>query len=145
MKPSIARAIALACLALSLDAAAQKAPGPTEINGQRVLTFVGRDPPGQRCNNNIRVAAEVANVYRVPIQVVPAGVAGPAVPAPAVYYGGQVIAADGGLHNGVVSYQIVADALELEGTPKHAKSGRLFEQSVRGDFDQLKRAIRGAK
>jgi len=144
MKPSIARAIALACLALSLDAAAQKAPGPTEINGQRVLTFVGRDPPGQRCNNNIQVAAEVANVYRVPIQVVPA-VGCDHLPAPAVYYGGQVIAADGGLHNGVVSYQIVADALELEGTPKHAKSGRLFEQSVRGDFDQLKRAIRGAK
>lgn len=132
-------------LLLSNVAQSQTAPGPVDLNGQKVLTFVGKDPPGQRCNNNIQIAAEIANAYRVPIQIVPSGVAGPKVPAPAVFYGGQLIAADGGAHNGMVSYQIVADTLELEGAPKHAKSGRLFEQSVRQDFDQLKNAIKGAK
>lgn len=37
-------------------------------------------------------AIEVANVYRVPIRIVPASQA-PGLPAPAVFYGNQLIAA----------------------------------------------------
>lgn len=68
-----ARAAVFAFVAMSLGVPAQTAPGPAEINRQKVLPF------------------------------------------------------------------------EMEGTPKHAKGGRLLEKSVRGDFDQLKRAIKGAK
>lgn len=42
-------------------------PGAQTANGQKVLTFIAKDPPGQRCNGNLQVAAEVANTYRVPI------------------------------------------------------------------------------
>lgn len=34
-----------------------------------------------------------------------------------------MIAADGGAHDGMVSYQIVADVLDVEGVPTHAKIG----------------------
>lgn len=67
---------------LPLPAQVQKTFGPSEVNGQKVLTFVGKDPLGQRCNNNMQIAPEIANVYRVPIQIVPSGVAGLDVPAP---------------------------------------------------------------
>ena len=36
-------------------------PGAQTANGQKVLTFIAKDPPGQRCNGNLQVAAEVAN------------------------------------------------------------------------------------
>jgi len=39
---------------LPLTASAGGPPGPVEINGQKVLTLVNRDPPGVRCNNNIK-------------------------------------------------------------------------------------------
>lgn len=41
---------------LSNAAHSQMAPGPVDLNGQKVLTFVGKDPPGQRCNDNIQRA-----------------------------------------------------------------------------------------
>ena len=47
---------------------AQTAPGPLEIDGRKVLTLVSNDPPGLRCNNNIQVAAELANTYKVPTE-----------------------------------------------------------------------------
>lgn len=50
---------------------AQAAPGPLEIDGRKVLTLVSNDPPGLRCNNNIQVAAELANTYKVPILIYP--------------------------------------------------------------------------
>lgn len=50
-------------------------PGGTDAQGRKVLTFVAKDPPGQRCNGNLQVAAELANAYRVPIQLLPASLA----------------------------------------------------------------------
>ena len=115
-------------------------PGPAEINGQKVLTLVSRDPPGVRCNNNIQVAAELSNIYKIPVVVVPAGFAGPGAKAPAVYYGRDMIAEDGGAHDGMVSYSMVADVLEIEDARKHQLKGRLFE--VKKEHDSLKNAIK---
>jgi hypothetical protein len=115
-------------------------PGPTVINGQKVLTLISRDPPGVRCNNNIQVAAELANIYKIPVVVVPVSFAGPGAKAPAVYYGGELIAIDGGELNGMVSFTELGDILEVEGVPKLAKPGRLMD--VKGDFDRLKQAIK---
>lgn len=77
-------------------------PGAQTANGQKVLTFIAKDPPGQRCNGNLQVAAEVANTYRVPIQLLPSSLA-PGLPAPAVFYGTQLIVADGKDFNGAAS------------------------------------------
>ncbi len=110
-------------------------------SGQKVLTFIAKDPPGQRCNGNLQVAAEVANTYRVPIQLLPSSLA-QGLPAPAVFYGNQLIVADGKEHNGAASYQIVADVLDLEGVAKQDKSGLLFQVRVRHDFDALKATIK---
>jgi len=52
------------------------APGPVEIDGRKVLMLVGNDPPGVRCNNNIQVAAELANACKVPILIYPVSKAG---------------------------------------------------------------------
>jgi hypothetical protein len=87
------------------------------------------------------VAAEIANTYRVPIQLLPSTLA-PGLPAPAVFYGTQLIVADGKDFNGAASYQIVADVLDLESVPKQAKSGLLLQESVRKDFDALKATIK---
>lgn len=122
------------------SANAQQAPGPTELNGQKVLTLISRDPPGVRCNNNIQVAAELSNVYKVPVVVVPVAFAGPGARAPSVYYGGQLLAQDGGELNGMLSYTGIADVLEIEGTPKQEQPGRLLE--IRSDFDALKARIK---
>ena len=67
---------------------AQPAPGPLEIDGRKVLTLVSNDPPGLRCNNNIQVAAELANTYKVPILIypvsfMPAGTKAPIAAPPA--------------------------------------------------------------
>ncbi len=64
------------------------------------------------------------------------------LPAPAVFYGNQLIVADGKAHNGAASYQIVADVLELEGVARQDKSGLLFQDTVRRDFDALKATIK---
>jgi hypothetical protein len=113
-----------ALIGLAPAAHAQQLPGPAQINGQKVLTMISRDPPGVRCNNNIQIAAELSNVYKIPVVVMPVTYAGP-----------------GGDHNGMASYQIIADVLEIEGTPKQEQTGRLLE--IRTDFDALKARIRG--
>ncbi|OFZ84917.1 MAG: hypothetical protein A2W21_08070 [Betaproteobacteria bacterium RBG_16_66_20] len=137
------RALMLSALLVPLapqTASAGGPPGPAEINGQKVLTLVSRDPPGVRCNNNIQVAAELSNIYKIPVVVVPAGFAGPGAKAPAVYYGRDMIAEDGGAHDGMVSYSMVADVLEIEDARKHQLKGRLFE--VKKEHDSLKNAIK---
>jgi len=116
-------------------------PGAQNVNGQKVLTFIAKDPPGQRCNGNLQVAAEIANTYRVPIQLLPSSLA-PGLPAPAVFYGTQLVVADGKDFNGAASYQIVADVLDMESVPKQARSGLLFQEGVRKDLDTLKATIK---
>lgn len=116
-------------------------PGAVDSAGRKVLTFIAKDPPGVRCNGNLQVAAELANTYRVPIQLLPASLA-PGLPAPAVFFGNEVIVADGKDHNGVASFQIVADVLEMDGVPQQAKNGLLFNEKVRVDFDTLKASIK---
>ena len=116
-------------------------PGAKDATGRAVLTFIAKDPPGQRCNGNLQVAAEIANTYRVPIQLVPSSLA-PGLPAPAVFYGTQLIVADGKDFNGAASYQIIADVLDMESVPKQSKSGLLYQDTVRKDFDALKATIK---
>lgn len=130
---------------LSLTAAAGEVsmavPDAITADGLKVLTFVAKDPPGQRCNGNLQVAAEIANAYRVPIRLLPASLAH-GLPAPAVFYGHQLIVADGKDYNGAASYQIVADVLDTEGVTRQDKSGLLFQGTVRRDFDALKATIK---
>ena len=116
-------------------------PGARDATGRSVLTFIAKDPPGQRCNGNLQVAAEIANTYRVPIQLLPSSLA-PGLPAPAVLYGTQLIVADGNDFNGAASYQIIADVLDMEGVAKQGKSGLLLNDTVRKDFDALKATIK---
>ncbi len=120
-------------------------PVPLEINGQKALIFINQDPPGTRCNTNVQIAAEIANAYRLPILILPQTAVPPLTPAPSVWFNGQNIAASGGAHNGMVSYQIIADILELEGTTKQKKQGKLFNDSVRPDFDKFKSTIKTGK
>ena len=123
------------------DTVSMSVPGAVDSAGRKVLTFIAKDPPGVRCNGNLQVAAELANTYRVPIQLLPASLA-PDLPAPAVFFGNEVIVADGKDHNGVASFQIVADVLEMDGVPQQAKNGLLFNEKVRVDFDTLKASIK---
>lgn len=123
------------------SALAQQMPGPKELNGQKVLTLISRDPPGVRCNNNIQIAAELSNIYKIPVVVVPVTYAGAGAKAPSIYYGGQLLAQDGGNLNGMLNYQMIADVLEIEGAPKQSQPGRLME--IKEDFDELKAAIKG--
>jgi hypothetical protein len=116
-------------------------PGALDAQGRKVLTFIAKDPPGQRCNGNLQVAAEIANAYRIPIQLLPSTMA-PGMPAPSVFYGHQLIVSDGGNMNGQASFQVVADVLEVEGVAKQAKVGLLYNQGVRKDFDALKASIK---
>ncbi len=121
--------------------ASMPVPNSETSNGLKVLTFIAKDPPGQRCNGNIQVAAEVANNYIVPIQLLPSTLA-PGLPAPAVFYGKQMIVADGKDFNGAASYQMVADVLDIENVPKQVKSGLITQGSVRRDFESLKSSIK---
>lgn len=116
-------------------------PGAIDAAGNKVLTIINKDPPGQRCNNNTQVAVEVANTYRVPIRILPASLA-PGLPAPGVFYGNQLIAADGKDHNGMSSFQMVADALDFENAPRQPKTGLIYQDKVRKDFDALKAVIK---
>lgn len=139
------RLLYLAALMISLTLAATPAafagpPGATEINGQKVLTLISRDPPGVRCNNNIQAAAELSNRYKIPVQVVPVTFAGADAKAPAVYYGSDLITADGDPGNGVVDFSSLADVLEVAGAPRHDNDGRLM--AIPDAFEQLKAAIR---
>ncbi len=124
---------------------AAEPPGPAMINGQKVLTLISRDPPALRCNNNIQVAAELANIYKVPIIVVPVSMANPGTRAPTVWYGKELIAEDGGPKNGMVSFTELADILEIEGVPKQDRTGRLTDSDVKPKFEELKRLIREVK
>ena len=133
--------VLLAVASTSLADVSMPVPGSQNADGQKVLTFVAKDPPGVRCNGNLQVAVEIANVYRVPIQLVPSSLV-PQLPAPAVFYGNEMIAADGKDHNGGVSYAIVADVLEIEGMPKQAKTGLIGNANVRQRFDSLKETIK---
>ncbi len=136
---------ALCVLAFPLAAAAagmsMPVPGAVTASGLKVLTFIAKDPPGQRCNGNLQVAAEVANTYRVPIQLLPSSLA-PGLPAPSVFCGTHLIAADGRDFNGAVSFQMVADLLDLESVPHQEKTGLLLNEPVRRDFDALKATIK---
>jgi hypothetical protein len=116
-------------------------PGSQTPEGHKVLTFVASDPPGVRCNGNLQVAAEIANVYQVPIQLMPASLV-PQLPAPSVFFGNEMIAAHGKDHNGGVSYQIVSDVLEIEGVPRQMKAGLLGHTNVRQKFESLKESIK---
>ena len=133
--------VLLAVASTSLADVSMPVPGSQNADGQKVLTFVAKDPPGVRCNGNLQVAVEIANVYRVPIQLVPSSLV-PQLPAPAVFYGNEIIAGDGKDHNGGVSYAIVADVLEIEGMPKQAKTGLIGNANVRQRFDSLKETIK---
>jgi len=135
-------AAALALVAALAAAGAAEPPGPTEIGGQKVLTLVVREPPALRCNNNIQIAAELSNIYKVPVIVLPASVARPGTKAPSVWYGKDLMAEDGGINNGMVSYTQIADVLEIEGVPKQDQTGRLIDADVRPKFEELKRQIR---
>jgi hypothetical protein len=132
---------AMAFSTLVLADQSMNVPGSVDANGNKVLTIINKEPPGQRCNNNTQVAVEVANVYRVPIRIVPASQA-PSLPAPAVFYGNQLIAADGKDHNGMSSYQMVADVMDFENAPKFGKTGLIYQEKVRKDYDALKAVIK---
>ena len=132
-------------LAMAALSASANSPVPTEINGQKALVFINQDPPGTRCNTNVQIAAEIANAYRLPILILPQTAVPALTPAPSVWFNGQNIAASGGAHNGMVSYQIIADILELEGTTKQKKQGKLFNDSVRPEFDKFKSTIKTGK
>ena len=141
-KPGIlAATLAAAAFAAAAQGVSMAVPGAVDAAGRRVLTFVAKDPPGQRCNGNLQVAAELANTYRVPIQLLPSSLA-PGLPAPAVFFGHQMIAADGRDHNGQASFQMVADVLEIEGVPRQDKMGLLYNDKVRKDFESLRDAIK---
>jgi len=134
-------AATLAVSGASLAEVSMPVPGEQTADGKKVLTFIAKDPPGVRCNGNLQVAVEVANVYQVPIQLVPSSLV-PQLPAPAVFYGNELIAADGQDHNGGVSYQIVADILEIENVPKQGQTGLIGNTNVRERFDSLKASIK---
>ena len=122
---------------------AQAAPGPIEIDGKKVLTLVSNDPPGLRCNNNIQVAAELANTYKVPILIYPVSFMPPGTKAPMVWYGGENIAASGDRLNGMISFTEIADRFEVEGVTRQDKAGLLMTPAVKGSFEALKQSIKG--
>lgn len=120
-------------------------PGTTKLGSHKVLTLVVRDPPWVRCNNNMQVAAELTNIYLLPVQVVPHALAGPGAKAPAVYYGDELIAEDGGKGNGMVSFTELSDMMEVEGVAKHKQEGRLMAKEPKPQHEALKAAIKDVK
>lgn len=147
MKPRIVRytciaALSLACTGVwAAGAVSMNVPGSVDAAGRKVLTFIAKDPPGVRCNGNLQVAAETANTYRVPIQLLPSSLV-PGLPAPSVFFGSELLAADGKDHNGAVTFQMVSDVLDVEAVPRQAKDGLLLNTGVRRNFDVLKDSIR---
>lgn len=115
-------------------------PEITVIGDQKVLTLVVREPPALRCNNNMQIAAELNNLYKIPFVVLPASLA-PWSKAPAVYYGEQLVAEDGGDFNGMVGFDQMKDIVEIEGIARQDRPGRLME--VKSVHDGLKAAIKG--
>lgn len=149
MTTPIAAILSAAALAAALASASPGAwaapPGVTQLGDKKVLTLVVRDPPWVRCNNNMQVAAELANVYLLPVQVVPQALAGPGAKAPAVYWGDELVAEDGGKGNGMVSFTEVADLLEVEGVARHKQPGRLLAKEPRPAHEALKAAIKDVR
>lgn len=143
MNHTAKRVAVAALLCAGAPAFGQSAPGPTEIDGRRVLTLVSNDPPGLRCNNNIQVAAELANAYKVPILVYPVSFMPPGTKAPVVFYGGEPLAQSGGKLNGMISFTEIADRFEVEGVPKQEKAGLLMTPKVNPTFEALKQSIKG--
>jgi hypothetical protein len=136
-------ALMIALVNTSAAAWAQTAPGPLEIYGRKVLVLVSNDPPGLRCNNNIQVAAELANTYKVPILIYPVSFMPAGTKAPIVWFGGENIAQSGGKLNGMISYTELADRFEVEGVTKQDKSGLLMAPAVNSSFEALKQSIKG--
>ena len=150
MKMKTARLLAATiALATAIGGSAAPAwagpPSTTKLGSHKVLTLVVRDPPWVRCNNNMQVAAELTNIYLVPVQVVPHALAGPGAKAPAVYYGDELIAEDGGKGNGMVSFTELSDILEVENVPKHKQEGRLMAKEPKPQHEALKAAIKDVK
>lgn len=139
IRPMLGMAAAVVCATMSA-AHAGDMPFPTTINGKKVVTLVSRDPPGVRCNNNIQVAAELQNRFKVPFVVVPMSVLGPNAKAPAVYYGDELIAVDGGNANGMISATELGDVLDIEGAETQPEQGRLTQ--IKDTHEALKRAIK---
>lgn len=149
MKRQNAFAIALAAMAVAASvslwsrrADAAEPPGPTEIGGQKVLTLISREPPVLRCNNNMQIAAELSNIYKVPVLIVPVSLAKPGTKAPTVWYGKDLMAEDGGANNGMVTFKQMEDVLEIEDVPKLTRPGRLSDADVKPKFEELVRQIR---
>lgn len=134
--------LAALLLAPALATHAQQVPGPTEIDGHKVLTLVSNDPPGLRCNNNIQVAAEIANTYKVPILIYPVSYMPAGTKAPIVWFGGETIAQSGGRLNGMVSYTELSDIFEVEGVTKQDKAGLLRAPEVNSSFEAFKQSIK---
>lgn len=134
--------IVLLLAAVAFDDVQAGAPGPTELNGQKVLTLVNREPPGLRCNNNMQVAAELSNLFKIPVMIIPKSLAGPDAKAPAVYYGGAMIAVDGGEKNGMVSFTQIADVVDIENALTQDEEGHLMKKAIKKQFDVLKGTIK---
>lgn len=132
--------LVLAAGIVSGNAAALPPGVQPEIDGVKAITLVNREPPGVRCNANMQVAAELNNVYRVPVNIVPQSLAGPAAKAPAVYYGEELITEDGDNNNGITSTAELGDVLDVMGAPRQDQEGRLMQ--IREIHDELKAAIR---
>ncbi|MFP4611582.1 MAG: hypothetical protein ACLFQT_11225 [Thiohalophilus sp.] len=104
-----------------------------------VLTLVNNDPPGPRCNRNIQAAAEVANRYRITVQLLPRSLAAPGAVAPAVYLDGTPLVEDGDAYKGVADVGLLEEALDQAGVPRQAKPGRLTEISA--ELEKFREAI----
>lgn len=50
--------------------------------------------------------------------------------------------ANGKDHNGMSSFQMVTDAMDLENAPKFAKTGLIYQEKVRKNYDTLKAVIK---
>lgn len=112
----------------------------SEINDlSPVLTLVNNDPPGARCNRNIQAAAEVANHYRITVQIVPRSLAGADAIAPAVYLDDTPIVRDGDEHKGIVEAGLLNEVMDRAGVPRQEKPGRLTE--IRAELEKFREAI----
>lgn len=130
----------LAALTLGVPSAWAGRPEIPAMAGQKVLTLVVREPPALRCNNNMQIGAELNNLYKIPIVILPASLA-PWSRAPAVYYGEQLVAEDAGDFNGMVGFDQMKAIVEIEGIARQDRPGRLME--VKSVHENLKAAIKG--
>ncbi len=112
---------------------------PAKVDGVETVTIINNEPPGVRCNANIQAAAELANRYRVPINMLPASAAGEHVSAPAVFIGDDLLTQDGDAGNGTLTAPEIRDELAIRGAPEQPTPGLLDElDDIHAD---LRRAI----